>query len=180
MIVYSKKLIFILETFEMMNGIFLLLGSNLGDRQKVLHTARKQIETLAGAVVNASSIYETKAWGITDQPAFLNQVLEIKSSFNPQELLDILLEIERDMGRIRYKKWHERLIDIDILYYGDLLMQSENLTIPHPENQNRNFVLVPMAEIAPNLTHPVLGLSQLELLKNCVDQLEVVPLGENA
>lgn len=164
----------------MMKGIFLLLGSNLGDSEKVLSTARTHIQASAGKIIRSSAIYKTKAWGISEQPDFLNQVIEIESSLQPEDLMDVLLNIEKEMGRVRYKKWYARLIDIDILYYGAMVIKTENLTIPHPENQNRNFVLVPMAEIAPAFMHPVLGMSQADLLKNCNDPLEVYPLGEKA
>lgn len=164
----------------MMKGIFLLLGSNLGDSEKVLSTARTHIQASAGKIIRSSAIYKTKAWGISEQPDFLNQVIEIESSLQPEDLMDVLLNIEKEMGRVRYKKWYARLIDIDILYYGAMVIKTENLTIPHPENQNRNFVLVPMAEIAPTLIHPLLGMTQTDLLKNTSDPLEVYPLGEKA
>lgn len=153
-----------------------MLGSNLGDSKMVLQLARKQIEERIGRIVVASSVYISKAWGIENQPDFLNQVLEVDTELHPSEVLKTILEIEQELGRIRYQKWGTRLIDIDILYYGNEIIETSELIIPHPENKNRNFVLVPMAEIAPEFTHPVFHISQTELLKNSPDQLKVVLL----
>ena len=156
-----------------MNGIYLLLGSNLGDSASMLSRAIEEIRKHIGAIVQTSSVYKTKAWGIEDQPDFLNQALEIDSDLNPQVLLGKINEIEQLLGRIRYEKWHERIIDIDILYYRDQIVNTPGLNIPHPENQNRNFVLAPMAEIAPQFIHPILRLTQISLLKNSKDPLRV-------
>jgi len=156
-----------------MKGIYLLLGSNLGNSLEMLEIARKQIAYHIGEIVIQSSIYQTKAWGIENQPEFLNQVLEVDSSLSPIDLLAILLRIEVDMGRKRYQKWGSRIIDIDILYYGDQVIEAEKLKIPHPENQNRNFVLAPMVEIAADFIHPVLGHTHAKLLEKCGDTLAV-------
>ena len=156
-----------------MKGKYLLLGSNLGDREELLNTAREQIEKWIGAIVKTSLIYETEAWGIEDQPEFLNQALEIETELKPIEVLDKIGIIEKEMGRRRYQKWGTRIIDIDILYFDDEVIETEELIIPHPENPNRKFVLVPMVEIAPDLVHPTLSLSQEELLDRCQDPLEV-------
>lgn len=139
-----------------MERIFLGLGSNLGDRRANLLEATAQIAARVGAIQAVSNIYETQAWGIQDQPDFLNQVLEIRSSLNPEVLLDEILKIEQDMGRERRIKWGERLIDIDILFYGSRIVQTEKLTIPHPFLHQRNFVLFPLFEIAADWVHPVL------------------------
>ena len=157
----------------MMKGIYLLLGSNLGDSSKILRDASKRIEASIGKITKFSSVYQTKAWGVEDQPDFLNQVIEIDSSLSPKEILKQINQIEEQMGRIRIKKWHSRIIDIDILYYGSEIINQTDLVIPHKENENRNFVLAPMAEIAPDFIHPQLGLTQEELLKNCKDPLKV-------
>lgn len=159
-----------------MNGIYLLLGSNLGDSLAMLDKAIDLVEVDIGRVVNASSVYSTKAWGIKDQPDFLNQVIEIESAYEPEKLLILVNEIEEKLGRKRFIKWHSRIIDIDILYYNDLILDSEHLIIPHPENENRNFVLRPMAEIAPNFIHPKLKITQAELLSECEDKLGVEKL----
>lgn len=156
-----------------MKGIYLLLGSNLGNSKEILDHAVSEIEHDIGDIINASSIYKTKAWGIEDQPDFLNQVVEIESSFSPEVLLEKVNEIEEKLGRVRLIKWQARIIDIDILYYGNVIIKSKDLVIPHPENENRNFVLAPMAEIAPDFIHPVLKLPQKKLLKNSKDDLAV-------
>ena len=149
--------------------VFLLLGSNLGDRPQVLAAAREMIAGQAGSIVNQSAIYETAPWGITDQPAFLNQVLEITTSLLPEDLLRIILNIEHDLGRIRYERWGARVIDIDILYFGQTIMDSARLTLPHPRIQDRRFVLAPLAEIAPGFIHPVLQKTTSKLLEQCPD-----------
>ncbi len=159
-----------------MKGIYLLLGSNLGNRRQALVEAKNHIKSKIGAIIRSSSVYQTKAWGINDQPDFLNQVVEIESDLEAREILSKIHEIESIMGRERTEKWGTRLIDIDILYYGQKVIASENLAIPHPENQNRKFVLVPMCELASELVHPVLGLPQKELLKQCTDALDVMIL----
>ena len=153
--------------------VFLLLGSNLGDRPQVLAAAREMIAGQAGSIVNQSAIYETEPWGITDQPAFLNQVLEITTSLLPEDLLRIILNIEHDLGRIRYERWGARVIDIDILYFGQTIMDSARLTLPHPRIQDRRFVLAPLAEIAPVFIHPVLQKTTTKLLEQCPDTSSV-------
>jgi len=157
----------------MAHKTFLLLGSNLGDRAEILLKARKEISSSVGAIVNESSIYETLAWGIEDQPAFLNQVLLVETMLRPQKLLIAINKIEQDLGRIRHQKWSERLIDIDILYYEDQVIDEEHLIIPHAEIVNRRFTLVPLVEIAADFVHPGLGKTQEELLRICGDKLEV-------
>jgi len=156
-----------------MKGIYLLLGSNLGDREEMLDTARRLIKKWIGPIVNCSFIYETEAWGIEDQPDFLNQALEIETKLKPGEVLDLISKIEKEMGRKRYQKWGTRIIDIDILYFSDKVIDTEQLKIPHPGNPKRKFVLIPMVEIAPGLIHPSLSLTQEELLKRCQDPLLV-------
>jgi 2-amino-4-hydroxy-6-hydroxymethyldihydropteridine diphosphokinase len=155
------------------NKVFLGLGSNLGNRAKNLLMAQKLIEVKIGKTLSKSSIYETTAWGITEQNAFLNQVLEIETILSPSALLHLVLKIEKDMGRIREIKWGERSIDIDVLYYNKEIISTENLAVPHPFIQERKFVLVPLCEIAPAFIHPKLEQSNLELLKNCQDLGEI-------
>ena len=159
-----------------MKGIYLLLGSNLGDSLAMLNKAKDLIASEIGQVINLSSIYSTKAWGVEDQADFLNQVLEVDSVLSPVEFLTRANEIEKKLGRVRHVKWHSRIIDIDILYFGSEIIKTEKLTIPHPENENRSFVLVPMAEIAPEFIHPELRLSQQQLLDKCRDGLGVVKM----
>jgi len=158
-----------------MTSIYLLLGTNLGNKIKNLEKVRELLVSNRVTIKRESSIYETAAWGIEDQPTFLNQVLEIETAKTPDKLLALTKEIEMKMGRVRMEKWGERLIDIDILYYGDSIVNQDDLQIPHPEIQNRRFTLVPLVEIAPNFVHPQLLVSQVALLKACEDKLEVNP-----
>ena len=153
--------------------IFILLGSNLGDRQENLDRARQEISRSVGEIITTSSIYKTAAWGNTLQPDFYNQVIEIRSAHNPANLISSTQLIEQKMGRIREEKWGPRIIDIDILFYGDTIISIENLTIPHPEISNRRFTLLPLAEIASHFAHPVFKKSVLQLLEDCKDNLPV-------
>ncbi|HEV8080331.1 MAG TPA: 2-amino-4-hydroxy-6-hydroxymethyldihydropteridine diphosphokinase [Chitinophagaceae bacterium] len=161
-----------------MNSVYLLIGGNLGDRVANLVTAISLIETELGKIIKTSSIYETAAWGITEQPKFLNQVLLIKTDLPSKKLMQLILSIENKMGRIRSQKNASRIIDIDILFFNDEIINKPNLTIPHPEIQNRRFVLVPLNEIASGLIHPVLKQSIKNLLSTTNDNLEVKPSGK--
>ena len=152
---------------------FLLLGTNLGDRKKNLSIARNAIEVSVGTILKASSIYKTAAWGKTDQPDFLNQALEIQTSLSPEEVLAEILKIEYTMGRTRDQHWGERIIDIDILLFEKEMISSTALKIPHPELASRRFALEPLAEIAGDVTHPVLQLTIQEMLAQCPDLLKV-------
>jgi 2-amino-4-hydroxy-6-hydroxymethyldihydropteridine diphosphokinase len=151
---------------------FLLLGSNLGDRRQHLLDALGGLSYL-GTIRKVSSVYRSAAWGNLDQPDFLNAAVELDTTLLPELLLEDILDLEKDMGRIRVEKWGARIIDIDILFYGNFVLTSSRLVIPHPELQNRKFALVPMAEIAPDLVHPALGKSISELLRVCKDRLAV-------
>lgn len=155
-----------------MNKVYLSLGGNLGDRTKRLAQARRLIEEKIGPIIQQSSIYETKAWGIENQPDFLNQVVIIETNLSPQKTLSIALAIELLLGRVRTQKWYKRTIDIDILFYEDLILEKEQLTIPHPFISERNFVLAPLAEIVPEFLHPVLQKTMAQLYENCTDKLE--------
>lgn len=152
---------------------YLLLGSNLGDRHGYLERAEKLIAAQVGEIVNRSSVYETAAWGNTDQPGFLNLALEVDTRLNPKALLEQVLAIEKDLGRVRHEKWGARLIDIDIILYGNEVVDEVSLQIPHPEMQNRKFVMIPMAEIAPDVIHPVLKKELKEILLVTEDELDV-------
>ncbi len=163
-----------------MSGIYLLLGSNLGDSNAMLEKARAMISMEIGGIITTSSLYATKAWGAENQPDFLNQVVEVDSALSPEELLKKVNEIEKALGRVRKTKWGTRSIDIDILYYQNEIVQTENLLVPHPQNQNRNFVLVPMVEIAPDFVHPIFKCSQKELLEKSPDKLGVTKLSSEA
>lgn len=157
----------------MTNGKILLLGTNLGDRWNNLTTCREMIAKEVGEIQRASSLYETAAWGKTDQPSFLNQVVIVESELTPTKLLKALNGIENKMGRVRKEKWGERLIDIDILYFDDLLMDTPELKIPHPEIINRRFTLAPLNELVPNLIDPKHGQPISVLLSLCKDASNV-------
>lgn len=153
----------------MRNGIFLLLGSNLGDPADNLKRAGDEIRSRIGEITTSSSIYKTEPWGITDQPVFLNQVVDVKTTLLPASLLDTISAIERSFGRIRKRKWGERIIDIDILFYKDEIIHSERLDIPHRGIPFRRFTLEPLCEIAADFIHPEMKKSVAELLVACDD-----------
>lgn len=155
------------------NTVYLLLGSNLGDRMLVMKSAVNLIQKEIGEIVTISSIYETAPWGIVNQPSFLNQVLAVQTIQAPEDVLRIILEIEHELGRVRYERWGARVIDIDILYFQDLVIDSARLTIPHPRLHERRFTLAPLAEIAPDFIHPVFKKSSVQLLKECKDNSEI-------
>ena len=160
-----------------MRTTHLLIGGNLGDREENLLKAIALINEQCGPLIRASSVYETEAWGKTDQPSFLNQALEISTSLNARQLMRKILKIEKEMGRIRQEKLGPRIIDIDILLFGNEIHDLRFLKIPHPEMQNRRFVLVPLAEINSSLLHPVLKKTIAELLEECPDNLQVSKVG---
>lgn len=158
--------------------VYLGTGTNLGQREANLRSAAILVELRLGRLLAVSGIYATEAWGLRDQPPFLNQVLVLATALSPEEVLQAALAIEQTMGRIRQEKWGTRLIDIDVLFYDDQIIQRPHLTIPHPYLAERNFVLAPLAELAPDLVHPVLGQSIAFLLANSPDPLQVQRLGE--
>ena len=162
---------------QYMNKVFLLIGGNIGDRLQNLNQAITLLSATCGPVIQQSAVYETAAWGKTDQAAFLNQALVLTTLLTAQELLTTILSVEEEMGRRRMEKFGPRVIDIDILFFNDAIIQEPNLTVPHPQLQNRRFALAPMQEIAPELVHPVLHKTIEQLLKECPDQLEVRRLG---
>ncbi len=149
------------------------MGSNLGDRLDNLRQAVAWIEKEAGLITQKSKIYESVPWGVDGQPDYLNQALEIKTGHSPKELLKILLEIEDKMGRIRGEKWDARNIDLDLLLYGGQVVQETGLIIPHPLLTERNFVLVPLMEIAGEVVHPVLKKPIEDIYFNCADRSDV-------
>lgn len=152
---------------------YLSIGSNLGERQENLANAIKQIESNCGNIIKASAIYETAAWGNTEQPNFLNQCLVLKTDLSAKKLIKQLLHIERLMGRERKEKMGPRLIDLDIILMDEEVVFSEFLTLPHPHLQDRKFVLLPLAEIAPKAFHPIFNKTVEQLLIECSDVLDV-------
>ena len=155
---------------------YLHLGSNLGDPRRQLDAARVLLEQRVGRVIAASGYYRTAAWGVTDQPDFINQVLVHDTPLAPHVVLRHALAIEQELGRVRLRRWGERTIDIDVLYYDDLVLDTPDLQIPHPRLHLRNFVLVPLREIASAVVHPILQLDTEQLLTRCPDDLPATRL----
>ena len=147
----------------------------MGDRVAIMLAAAVCIGERMGQVTRASALYETAPWGGIEQPAFLNQVLEVNTALGPEEVLRLALELEHEAGRVRYERWGARHLDVDILYFGQKIMDTARLTIPHPRLHKRRFTMIPLTEISPKFMHPVLEKTNIELLKMCVDKEEVTP-----
>ncbi len=158
-----------------MNTVYLLLGSNEGDRQSWLQRAIDQLSAI-GSIVLRSHVYETAAWGLEEQPAFLNMALSLHTQLSAHALLSATRNIEQNLGRQRTLKWGQRTLDIDILFYNDEVIDTPDLTIPHPFIQERRFALAPLNELAPTLVHPIFKKTIAELLSICNDTLEVKKL----
>jgi len=156
-----------------MHKVFILLGSNQGERMQYLNKAKKMVAERCGKILKESFVYETAAWGNSKQASFLNQVINISTDLPADDLMKNLLLIENKLGRIRKEKFGPRTIDLDILFYDDLVYHSTVVTIPHPAIQDRRFVLIPLVEIAPRKMHPVYLKTVSSLLKECTDMLNV-------
>lgn len=156
-----------------MTGIYLLLGSNLGEKASFLAGARKLISENIGPISLKSSLYCTEPWGMSNAPAFLNQVLWVKTALMPHQTLEQMLEIESGLGRKRTELNQDRTLDIDLLYFENQIIHDKWLTIPHPRISERMFVLKPLVEIAPDFIHPILRLTNQQLLEKCTDPLSV-------
>jgi 2-amino-4-hydroxy-6-hydroxymethyldihydropteridine diphosphokinase len=158
----------------LMKSIILGIGTNLGDKTANLKTALGSINENIGRVVRTSSVFETDPWGFSSEDQFLNMVAEVESKLKPSGLLGRILMIEARMGRLRDgKEYSSRLIDIDILFIGDKILDTKSLVIPHPQLHERKFVLVPLAEIMPDFVHPVLKKDIKTLLRECKDKGKV-------
>jgi 2-amino-4-hydroxy-6-hydroxymethyldihydropteridine diphosphokinase len=158
-----------------MYSVFLLTGSNLGNREEQLANAIQELQANVGFVEQTSSVFETEAWGNEDLPAHLNQAVLIKTSLEPLDLLKSIHTIEAKLGRVRQDKWGVRAIDIDIIYFENQIIHLPELVIPHPLMQERNFVLAPLSEIAPDMQHPVFLVSNKQLLHQSKDKLKATP-----
>jgi 2-amino-4-hydroxy-6-hydroxymethyldihydropteridine diphosphokinase len=157
----------------MAKKIHLLIGSNMGDRKAYLAQAAAEIGKIIGKITQKSRLYETQAWGLTNQPDFMNQALEVETTLSPQATLAKILAIETDMGRTRAEKWAERTIDIDILLFADVIVEEADLQIPHPRLPERNFALVPLMEIAGETEHPILKTTIEDIYFESPDTLDV-------
>ena len=153
-----------------MSFAYIALGSNLGDKEKNLRRALLLLTQQGVEIVRVSSFLSTEPYGVTDQPQFLNAVACVRTSLAPLALLDVLLATELAMGRVRLRHWGERNIDLDLLLYEDVVLDMPRLHLPHPDMQNRDFVLLPLAEIAPELKHPTLQKTIWELKENLMNR----------
>ncbi len=157
-----------------MNTFYLHLGSNKGNRTDFLTDAMKRISSKIGEIKEQSSIYQTEPWGKKDQDEFLNLAIKVDSNLEPGDVLSAIKNIEVSMGVEKREKWGPRIIDIDILYCNDVVMETENLVIPHPHIYERNFVLIPLMEIAGDFIDPVKDISIEEIFDLCKDESEVL------
>lgn len=154
--------------------VYLHLGSNEGNRVDVLAESERLISVNIGSILSGSKMYETEAWGVKEQPDFLNKALEVVTNLSPHEVLKEIQSIESLLGRKEREKWGQRMIDIDILLYDEVIIDTDQLKIPHPLMEKRNFVLIPMLEIAGNAMHPIFKKTIEELYDECKDDCEVM------
>ena len=160
-----------------MTTAYIGLGSNIGDRRGAIDEAVRRLEAGAGRLVARSSCYRSEPVEVIDQEEFLNATVALETALGPAPLLDLCLAIERSMGRVRTRDKGPRVIDLDVLLHGDAVVRAGGLEVPHPRLHLRRFVLVPLAEIAPGIVHPVLSLTVAALLERCPDRSRVEPLG---
>ena len=160
-------------TLQRMNSAYLITGGNIGSRQEELNYAARLIQERCGTIIDRSSLYETAAWGKTDQESFLNQALVLETTLNARDLLNEILYIENLMGRDRVEKYGPRIIDIDIIFFNHQVIRENGLIIPHPEMAKRRFVLEPLNQVIPAYIHPIYYKTVSELLDQCDDSLPV-------
>ena len=152
-----------------MNTVFLQLGSNLGDRELLLKDAIIAIVNRVGDVLEFSKVYESTPWRAEGQENYLNQILKVRTALLAEEVLSIVLDIEKQLGRVRIEKWGERLIDIDIIFYNDSIIETPELCVPHKHLHERMFVLTPLHNIVPEMVHPKYNKTIEELFEICKD-----------
>lgn len=153
----------------MMHTAYIAMGSNLGNKEANIRCALNLLQQSGVQIIRVSTLINTEPYGVTDQPVFCNGVCCIKTELDPRSLLKLLLATEKKMGRVRLRHWGERNIDLDLLLYEDISITSDELVLPHPDMQNRDFVLIPMAEIAPEIMHPILKKSMKQLKKELLE-----------
>ena len=171
-----------MQKISKMETAYVLFGSNLGDKEALLAQACLLINNRCGQIRDLSATFESEPWGFEAEEWFLNQVIVLETELPPEGLLDALLQIEKEMGRVRnpeVKGYSSRTVDLDILYFGSRVIHTNRLTVPHPRLHLRRFALMPMCDVAPLLVHPVLRQTQTELLGLCLDACEVRKLDNN-
>ncbi|CCJ33644.1 2-amino-4-hydroxy-6-hydroxymethyldihydropteridine diphosphokinase [Caloramator australicus] len=151
-----------------MNIAYIAFGTNVGNREENINVALKMMEDRGLKIIKTSKIYVTEPYGYKDQPEFLNGAVEVETNLSCRELLNVLLNIEKDMGRVRHFKWGPRNIDLDIIFYNDEVIDEPDLKVPHPDMHNRDFVLKPLCDLNPNFVHPILK----KTVKTLLDELK--------
>lgn len=146
-----------------MHTAYVAFGSNIGEKESYIKRALEKIEERGMKIIKVSSIYETEPYGVLDQDSFLNGVVKIETNLTPEDLIGELLNIEKQLDRVRERRWGPRTIDLDIIFYDDLIINEKDLIIPHKDMENREFVLKPLCDIDENFIHPVLKKSVREL-----------------
>lgn len=162
-----------------METCYILFGSNMGDKKQTFDEACSYINNRCGCIVEVSSAYLSEPWGFEAKEWFFNSVIVLKTDMKPEELLHQLLDIEDKLGRVRNserKGYSSRTADLDLLYYGNQVINTPVLTVPHPRLHQRRFTLLPLCEVAPDFVHPVLGMTQTQLLEYCNDSLAVIKI----